>query len=264
MSAAADAVILEITEGVATITLNRPQVSNALARDSYGEIKQAVRELESDPQVGVIVITGAGKHFSAGGDIQRFKMLIDSGEFLSEEGVANAGAMTRSIRFCSKPVVAMVNGVATGAGLSLALACDFRVMAPDSKMIMGFIKMGLPGDTGSIYFLSRLIGVEKASKMMMTGEIVAGEEAVQIGLATLLSQGSLEDAAYGFAETLAAMPAAAIAKQKEMLAKYFYSGLDDYFVDEKQAMAECSRGPDFKEAVYAFLDKRTPSFNQPK
>ena len=108
--------------------------------------------------VGVIVITGAGKHFSAGGDIKRFKMLVDTKTYLKAEDIEAVSAMPISIRNCPKPVIAMVNGVATGAGLSCALACDFRIVEPSSKMIMAFVNMGLCGDNESIYTLTRLLG----------------------------------------------------------------------------------------------------------
>lgn len=256
-------IVTKLSGRVATITLNRPQVSNAFSLESYGEVRQAVETFGSDPQVGAIVITGEGKHFSAGGDIARFKMLIETEEFLSADGILYAGEMTKAIRFCPKPVIAMMNGVATGAGLSLSLACDYRVVDPTSKLIMGFVKMGLPGDTGSVYFLSKLIGIEQASRMMMTGDIVRGEEAVSIGLATYFAQeGQLSQVTYDFAEKLAGMSSKAIARQKELLARYFYGDLDAFYQDEAQTMAAASREPDFREAVFAFLEKREPRYNQ--
>lgn len=248
---------------VATITLNRPEYMNALAADSYGEIKEAVEQLGSDEGVGAIVITGKGKCFSAGGDIRRFKQLIDSKTYLQADRLLYADGMAKAIRRCPKPVIAMINGICTGAGLSCALACDFRVVAPSSKLIMAFINMGLPGDTGSIYNLTRLIGVDKASKMMMTGDAVSGAEAWEMGLATVLAdEGRLAETAYTFAKKLAGRSSAAIASQKKLISKYFYGDFDAYCRDQAAEMQACSRMPDFAEATNAFLEKRMPVYNK--
>lgn len=251
------------TDRVATITLNRPEYMNALAAESYGEIKEAVEQFSSDDGVGVMVITGKEKCFSAGGDIKRFKQLVESKTYLQADRLLYADGMAKAIRYCPKPVIAMINGVCTGAGLSCALACDFRVVAPSSKLIMAFINMGLPGDTGSIYNLVRLIGVDKASRMMMTGDAVSGTEACEMGLASVLSEeGNLAETAYAFAKKLAGRSSAAIASQKKLINKYFYGDFDAYCRDQAAEMQVCSRMPDFAEAINAFLEKRMPVYNK--
>ena len=151
-------ILVDVKDRIATVTINRPEYSNAFARESYFEIADAMNTLGAREDVGAIVITGAGKHFSAGGDIKRFKMLVDTGAYLKAEDIEAVSAMPMSIRNCPKPVIAMINGVATGAGLSCALACDFRIVEPSSKMIMAFVNMGLCGDNESIYTLMRLVG----------------------------------------------------------------------------------------------------------
>ena len=254
-------ILIDIQKKVATIRIDRPAVSNALAKTTYGEIKDAVQELEHDDQVGCIVLTGVGKNFSAGGDIVRFKQLIEEKVYLNEEDIDRAAEMSKAIRLCSKPVIAMINGVATGAGLSVALACDFRTGTPKSKLIMAFIKMGLSGDTGSIFFLNKLLGVGRASELIMTGRPVSGEEAYQLGLINRLAkEGELEAETYYFAEDLANSPLFAIARQKELINRFFYQDLDVFTQSETKAMAACSRTRDFEEAVNAFLEKRTPHF----
>lgn len=254
-------ILLSVEARVATITLNRPQVSNALSKASYGEIQDAVSACEQDEQVGCIVITGAGKHFSAGGDIASFKRLIESGAYLSEDSIRAAAGMSSGIRRCCKPVVAMINGVATGAGLSVALACDFRIGTPSSKLIMAFIKMGLSGDTGSILLLHKLVGAGTAAEMIMTGAPVGGEQAHRLGLfSRLAEEGQLEAETYAFARTLANGPLFALKKQKELINAFFYSELDAFTEAETKAMAACSRTKDFEEAVNAFSEKRTPQF----
>lgn len=256
-------ILLERDGRVAVITHNRPEASNAFARESYGEIRDAVEACAASPDIGCIVITGQGRHFSAGGDIRRFKHLIDTEQYLTTEGIFYAGKMSQAIRQCSKPVIAMVNGVATGAGLSLALACDFRFVTPRSKLIMGFINMGLSGDTGSLYFLPRLVGVPKATELMMTAQPVKGEEAVAIGLATRLCQEeTFQEETMAFAQKLAAAPQGALARQKAMINRLFFNRMEEYSAVEASDMAECSRTPDFAEAVNAYLEKRPPHFNQ--
>lgn len=256
-------ILVSIENRIATVTLNRPEYSNAFAKESYMEIADAMEVLGARKDVGVIVITGAGKHFSAGGDIKRFKMLIDSGEYLDADNIAAAGNMSLAIRECPKPVIAMINGVATGAGLSCALACDFRIVSPSSKMIMAFVNMGLCGDTGSIYNLVRLIGPDKAELMMMTGEACRGEDCVRIGLATVLAEeGKLAETTYELAAKLAGKSSTAHGGQKRLIKKYFYGGLADFAKDEGIEIAAASRQADFTEAVNAFLEKRAPEYNK--
>lgn len=256
-------ILVAVEDRVATITLNRPEYSNAFARESYGEIADALGELGSRRDVGAIVITGAGKHFSAGGDIRRFQALIDSGEYLDPDAVAEVGRKFMAIRSCPKPVIAMVNGAAAGAGLSCALHCDFRVVAPSSKMVMAFVNLGLCGDTGSIYNLIRLVGPDKASLMMMTGEPCRGEECVKIGLATVLAEeGKLAETTYALAKKLAGKSDSAHASQKTLIRRWFYGDMDGFSAEEGREMAADSRKPDFAEAVRAFLEKRAPEYNK--
>lgn len=256
-------ILVSVENRIATVTLNRPEFSNAFARESYAEIAEAMEILGTQKDVGVIVITGAGKHFSAGGDINRFKRLIDSGEYLDAANVAAAGTMSVAIRNCPKPVIAMINGVATGAGLSCALACDFRIVSPSSKMIMAFVNMGLCGDTGSIYNLVRLLGPDKAELLMMTGDPCRGEDCVHMGLATVLAEeGKLAETTYGLAAKLAAKSSTAHGGQKRLIRKYFYGGLADFARDEGREIAAASRQADFMEAVNAFLERRAPEYNK--
>ncbi|GHV65274.1 CoA isomerase [Spirochaetia bacterium] len=257
-----ETLLYETHDAIATITLNRPDVGNAFSKDSYREVRAALESASGDPSVRTVVLTGTGKHFSAGGDIKRFKNLINSGEFLSTENVVAAGKMAVAVRTCAKPVVAMINGAAAGAGASLALACDFRFMTPKSKLVMSFIKMGLPGDTGGLYALQRMVGAAKALELMMTGAPVSGEQAFALGLTTRLTEEDrLSEDTYSFAGELAAMPTRAFAEQKRLLFETFYSSLADYTEREAAAMAACSRTADFAEAVEAFLEKRTPQFS---
>lgn len=254
-------ILLEKRESVATITLNRPESGNAFALESYLEIKRAFEELGRDEDVRVIVITGAGKHFSAGGDIHRFKNNIESGAYIRPENVVHAGAMSDAALRCPKPSVAMINGAAMGAGCSLALACDFRVVTPKSKLGMAFINMGFSGDTGAIYLLSTILGTARSKELMALGKPLTGEEAIRLGLATRLAEEDfLEETTHALVQELLSKPTGAIACQKRLYYEFFYRDFLQFNLREADYMAQCSRTEDHEEAVNAFLEKRRPSF----
>jgi 2-(1,2-epoxy-1,2-dihydrophenyl)acetyl-CoA isomerase len=256
-------ILTEVKDRVATLTLNRPEAGNAFARESYGEVSAALREFGRDENVGCVVVTGAGKNFSAGGDIKRFKMLIDTKEYFRTEGVQPAGDMAMEVRKCPKPVVAMINGAAAGAGAGLALACDFRFATAKSKIVLAFINMGLAGDTGTLFALTRLVGAGKALEIMALGDPIGGEEARRLNLVTkLCDQEKLEEETYVFASRLAAKPTYALAKQKRLMLETFYSDetMSAYQKREAEYMVDCSHTDDFSEAVNAFLEKRPPVF----
>lgn len=257
-------ILLSVDDRIATIAINRPQERNAFTEKmTVIEIRDAVEKCAADDDVSVIVITGTGAAFSSGGNIKSFKELIDSETYLQEEHIFAAGAAAKAIRMCPKPVIAAVNGPAFGAACSLACACDFRVMTESSKMSMAFINMGLSGDTGAVYYLERLVGLGRAADLMMTGRVVGGKEAFDIGLCTRLAEeGSLMEAAYKLARELAGRSLFAIAQQKAVINEFFYNEIDRFTQREADTMTACSRNPDFKEAVYAFLEKRPAEFNK--
>ncbi|MDR1320983.1 MAG: enoyl-CoA hydratase/isomerase family protein [Gracilibacteraceae bacterium] len=253
--------LVSVENKIATIKFNRPEFGNALALDTVAEMEDVIEKLSGDKAVGAIVLTGNGKLFCAGGDIKGFKKMINDKVDLSKERVVAIGKMIAELRRCPKPVIAMVNGAAAGAGCSIAMACDFRVVTPRSQMAMSFINMGFCGDTGGIFFMERLLGTGLTTDLIMTGRSVRGEEAVRIGLASKLApEGELESVTYEFAGTLAARPLFAIAEQKKILNTLFYSNLEESAALEAEGMNACSRTKDFAEAVDAFLEKRTPHF----
>ena len=255
-------ILLEREGPVTTIKLNRPEVGNAFAPESYVEVRRALEYCGKSPDVRVVVLTGCGKHFSAGGDIRNFKNYIESGVFIQRENVLRAGEMTRAVRLCPKPVIAMVNGAAAGAGCALALSCDFRVVTAKSKFGMSFSNVGLSGDTGCMYFLERMVGAARAAEAMMLGEMIGGEEAFRLGLASrLAAEGELRETVDALARQLAARPTQAVARQKRLTYEFFYRDLEQFNQREADFMYETSRTEDFKEAVYAFLEKRSPQFH---
>lgn len=254
-------ITLQVEDWVSTITISRPEKGNAFIMRTYKEIKEALEYCGNNPNVGAVVITGAGKNFSAGGDIADFQERIESGTYLVPDEVWEANEMTQAVRKCPKPVIAMVNGAAAGAGCSLALASDFRVVSSQSKLIFAFINMALPGDCGIMYFCMLHLGLSKTSELLMSGGTVDGEEAKRLGLAAILTEPEkLEEETYAFARKMAAKPLYAIKWQKEMLNRHFMKDMDAFTADEAQAIGECSRTEDFTEAVTAFLEKRKPQF----
>jgi len=254
-------ILFEISDNVATIKLNRPEVGNAWSKDTPTEVMDAISCCADNDEVRAIVITGSGKHFCAGGDINRFKRLIDTKQYLEIPSILRAGEMGKAIRRCLKPVIAMINGAAAGAGCSIAMACDFRVMTPSSKLVMAFINVGLSGDTGGLYYLQKLVGTAIAGDLMMRGRPVTGEQAEKYGLVNVLAEeGKLEESTYAFANKMANAPTFALARQKDLINRFFYTDLDAYTELEAKYMQECSETKDFEEAVNSFLEKRTPVF----
>ncbi|MDR0880602.1 MAG: enoyl-CoA hydratase/isomerase family protein [Clostridioides sp.] len=256
-----ETILLEVEDRVATITINRPEVSNAFAVETYSEIKNALEACSENDEVGAVVITGVGKNFSAGGDIKRFRGLIDSKTYISPDGVWGAGHMAMAARRCSKPVIAMVNGAAAGAGCGLALAADFRIVTPKSKLIMAFINLGLTGDTLGMYFLEKAVGTARTAEIMMSGDPIRGEKAFEYGLATkLVDDESFVEETYAFAKKMANRPLFAIKRQKQTINQFFYPDLEKFIACEADNMHASSKTEDFNEAVNAFLEKRPPVF----
>ena len=254
-------ILVHVEDRLARIVLNRPEYSNAIATEEFGEIEDAVKRLEADPEVGAILFSGAGKNFCAGGDINRFKYLLESGEGIESRNVYEVGKMPRAIAFCTKPTVAMINGAAAGGGCSIAVACDFRIASPSSRFVMSFINIGLSADTGSMYNLTRLVGGARAVEMLRLGETIRGERAYEIGLATrLVPDEALEEEAVKFALRLAHGPTQAYQRQKMLENAFFRENYEAYSIAESVYIAECSHTKDFAEAINAFLEKRKPEF----
>lgn len=257
-------VLVEKENGIATITLNRPEQGNAFANESYIQVRQALDECGRDAAVRVVIITGNGKNFSAGGDIREFKNLIDNGvdEGIAKQEIVIAGEMSEAVLRCPKPVIAMINGAAAGAGCSLALACDFRIMAPKSRLIMAFINMGFSGDTGGIYYLTRLVGMARTTELMALGTPVDAAQALNLGLANRVSDSeeTLKETTFALASQLLRRPGKAIALQKRLYYEFMYRDLRQFNIREADYMYECSQSEDHAEAVNAFLEKRKPVF----
>lgn len=249
--------------GVATITLNRPDRLNALTFEVYRELTDTFAALRGESNVRVVVITGAGRAFCSGGDVHDI-----IGELFSRnmEGLLEFTRMTcdlvNNIRSLPKPVIASLNGTTAGAGACIALASDLRIASEDAKIAFLFVKVGLSGaDMGSAYLLPRVVGLSKATELLYTGDFISATEAERIGLYNrVVPAAELNETTRQFAERLAAGPMFALAKTKEMLNRELDMDLDTALECEAQAQAICMQHPDYREAYEAFVAKRLARF----
>lgn len=259
----AEALLIENEGYVRTLRLNRPDVLNSFNNDLLAALGKAVREAERDKAVRCLVITGAGRGFSAGQDLadvaDKYKgdAPIELGSHLRDR---YNGTISK-IRNMEKPVIAAVNGVAAGAGCSLALACDVRIAAESASFIEAFVHVGLVPDSGSTFFLPRLIGVSRALEMAITGRKVKADEALQIGLVNkVVPDGELAAETMKLAQQLAGLPPRAIGLTKRMMNRAWTAELDDQLEYEAMMQTTAGQTRDHREGVAAFLEKRKPSF----
>lgn len=246
-------------DGVATITLNRPDVYNALNDEITYELQDAFKAVAKDDQVRVVVLTGAGKAFCSGQDLK-----AASGEgkrsFL-ESLHKRYNPIIRAMRSLPKPIVCKLNGVAAGAGCSLALACDIIVASEEATLIEVFINIGLVPDSGSSYFLPRLVGMSKAFELCSMGSRVKAAEAAAIGLINKVVPASQLDAAVGeYTEYYSQAPTKAIGLIKKMLNRSATATLDEMLEYEAYCQEIAGSSADYKEGVQAFLEKRKAVF----
>lgn len=247
----------EVRGSIARATLNRPKEGNAFNGLMFREVAALFEQIDADHDIRAVLITGEGKHFCTGGDIGEMKKQV----LINDEVISSAGKMSGVIRRCGKPVLAMVNGMAAGAGLSLALACDFRIMSEKSGLISSFINMGFTGDTGAIYHLYQMVGLAKTTEIMALSPLISAQEALRLGLATkVVPVESFEQEAQEFVEMLSQRPTAAFARQKQLLNAVFAQDFEHYCRLETQMMLETVETQDHKEALAAFLEKRPPVF----
>ena len=255
-----ETLLYDMQEHVLTITLNRPQSYNALNEQLKKDLHEALREAEKDAGVRCVVLRGAGdKAFCSGQDLKEH---AESKRSLKESLEKSYNPMIRRIRTMEKPVIAMINGVAAGAGCSLALACDIRVMSSSAKLIEVFIRIGLIPDSGSHWFLPRLVGLARAFEYAATGRDITAEEAERVGLVNRVAPPEkLEQATLDIARSLAAGPTRAIGLIKRALNKASHSDLDSLLEYEALLQHVASQTADHREGVAAFLEKRAAHFS---
>ena len=248
---------------VATITLNRPERLNALTFEVYDELRNTLRALDAEPGVRAIVITGAGRAFCSGGDVED---IIGALFERDAEGLLDFTLMTcdliLAIRECRRPVIGALNGTVAGAGAVIATACDVRIAAASAKIAYLFTKVGLSGaDMGASWLLPRIIGLGRATELLMTGDFIDAQEAYRIGLYNrVVPDGEALPEARAFAEKLARGPSYALAVTKEALNAEADMDFSTALQEEAKAQAICMEARNFREAYEAFVAKRKPDF----
>ncbi len=249
----------EKIEAVAKITLNRPGKYNSFVREMALELQNILDECSQDKTVRSILITGAGKAFCAGQDL---KEAIDpEGPEIEEIVRKHFNPIIQKIRGIEKPVIAAVNGVAAGAGANLALACDIVVATKSAGFIQAFSKIGLIPDSGGTYFLPRLIGLPRATAIMITGETVSAEKAESMGMIYAVYEDfEFEKTTFKLAQTIAAMPTKVLGYTKKLLFQSFNNSLEEQLSLEAETQALSAISEDHKEGIQAFLEKRAPQF----
>jgi 2-(1,2-epoxy-1,2-dihydrophenyl)acetyl-CoA isomerase len=253
-------VLSDLSEGVQTLTLNQPDKLNALSRAMIQELAEAVRAAERNAAVRAVVLTGAGRGFSSGADISEFDLSnggMDAGEYLRR----NYNPLVTRVHALEKPVLAAINGVAAGAGLSMALACDLRYAAESARLVVAFVKIGLVPDAGLMYFLPRLIGPARTLELAWTGDPLGAQEAYELGM---LNRVLPDDQVLGHTQSVAARLAQAPARTVGLIKRAVNQSHELPFerVLELEANYQtlASRDPDFTEGVAAFREKRQPNF----
>ncbi|GAA0465802.1 enoyl-CoA hydratase/isomerase family protein [Alkalibacillus silvisoli] len=250
-------IIYEEAKGVATIKLNRPSAYNAFTEGMNYEVTRALKQANKDPNVRCIVFTGEGKAFCSGQDLQGVDESTNHATFLRNR----YHPMLKAIKETPKPVVAAVNGTAAGAGMSLALACDFRLVHSNVKFVSAFMSIGLIPDSGFIYNLPRLVGYAKAMEIAVLGKPITGKEAFELGLATeVVDFEEWNEKVDAFTSQLANMPTKAIALVKRYMMDSMHSPYEDMLDKEAQAQRIAGLSNDHQEGMQAFKEKRQPNF----
>lgn len=265
MNAISPSILFDINEGVATITLNRPEVLNALDEGMLTALQATIEPLARNRKVRVVVLRGAGEAFMAGGDIKLFDkcMKLAPGERYSHFSAAAArvAAITLALRQLPQPVIASVHGACAGYGFSLVLACDLAIAAENTVFTMAYCQLGVSPDGGGTWFLPRVVGMKRAFEIATLSEKFDAREAERKGLVNrIVPPDGLREATDSLARRFAAGPATALARTKALLNAAFGATLDQHLGREGDAFAECSLTHDFKEGVDAFLTKRRPAF----
>jgi len=251
-----------IQQGVATLTLNRPDRLNALSVPIMEGLLEALPRLAADAAVGAIVLTGAGRAFCAGGDVKR--MAAEEVARSGEEAVAllrSRMEVSRLLHEIPKPTIAMVNGPAAGAGMALALACDLRIAGQSARFVTAFVNVGFSGDFGGSYFLSRLIGTGKARELYFTADPLDASQALALGVVNrVVPDAELAETTSAFARKLANGPRIALSLMKQNFNAAETGTLAELLDLEARRQIETGQTADHKEAARAFVEKRAPVF----
>lgn len=256
-------ILFETRDRVAIITLNRPEKLNAFAGTMREELAEALERAEG-PEVGAVVLTGAGRAFCAGGDVEAMAAMQAARDLEGFTALLDAGRrIVTRIGSMPAPVIAMINGVAAGAGCNLALACDYRIASTEARLGETFVRIGLHPDWGGTWFLPRLVGPGRAMEILVSGRLVPAEEALAIGMIDrLVAPERLEEEALALARALAAGPPDAIRDIKRAVRATEWNHLEQQLALESDHQRRAFLSADGREGIAAFLEKRAPEFGR--
>ena len=255
--------LYEVKDGVATLTLNRPERMNALGDTLRADFLDAITRTGADPDVRVMIVTGAGKAFCAGGDVKAMNEAKETGRErpLLDKIAPSRDRTLLAMRDAPQPIIAAVNGAAAGAGMNLALGCDLRLASSAARFSQAFVKRGLHPDWGGTYFLPRAVGTATAAELIFTGDVIDAAEAIRIGLVSrVLPPEELMPATLELARKIASGPPIAIRLAKRAIYRNAESDLRSALEFETFAQNACFDTEDAREGIRAFVDKRTPVF----
>jgi 2-(1,2-epoxy-1,2-dihydrophenyl)acetyl-CoA isomerase len=254
-----ECLLYEVSNGVGTITLNRPGVFNAFNEQQSYELQDALKQVSRDAQVRAVVLTGAGKAFCSGQDLKEAAAVQHRS--LSDSLHQRYNPIIRAMRALPKPIICKLHGVAAGAGCSLALACDLIIASTQASLVEAFINIGLVLDSGSSFFLPRLVGSLKAFELSTLGSKVDARQALALGLVNqVVAPEELDGAVTDLAARYAAAPTKAVGLIKKMLNRSFASSLEEMLDYEAYCQEIAGTTADFREGVQAFVEKRPPEF----
>jgi enoyl-CoA hydratase/carnithine racemase len=250
-------------DGIGTITLNRPEKLNALSNELSQELADAVQRIAGDTRVRAVIVTGAGRAFCAGGDIESMRKHAELQDWTAIREIIQAGAtIVETLQTMPKPTIAAVNGVAAGAGGSLALACDFRIASESASFGLVFSRIGLHPDWGGTYFLPRIVGTAKALELILSGDIIDAGESARLGIFNRVTDaGHLLSTAREYAVTFAAKAPLTLALARQAVHNSINMSLKDVLALEIENQLRIFPTADAQEGINAFLEKRRPVFS---
>lgn len=252
----------EKNDGIAAIGLDSPQNFNAMSEPLLADLCDALDRCSFDDEIRAVIIKGEGKAFCAGGDVRKMKEGLDAGDpYMLARIVRGAGTAALKIRGLLKPVIASIHGAAAGAGWSLALLCDFRIISEEVRFVEAFAQLGLVPDMGGAYLLSRYIGLGRMTDFLMTGGVIDAGSALELGLVnTVTAREKLDDETAALARRLAEMSRDGLARTKSLINRTLFADLGLALQREEEYQAELSMRDDYREGVSAFIQKRKPDF----
>jgi 2-(1,2-epoxy-1,2-dihydrophenyl)acetyl-CoA isomerase len=260
-----DTVLLSAERGVATLTLNRPQVLNALNNEMIADLAAALDRVEAEAGIRAVILSGAGNGFMAGGDIKFFTgftgLAPEARRRAFLDFIGRVHPQILRLRRLEQPVIAAVHGACAGIGMSLMMACDLAVASDDSVFTLAYIHLGVSPDGGSTFFLPRHVGAKQAMKIALLGERFDAARALALGIVNeVVPAAAIGDRALALAQRIAQGPRAATAATKQLLNRSLGRMFEAQLEAEAEAFARCAAGADFVEAVEAFVGKRPPRF----